>query len=132
MYDAYTLKTIHGAMIYVDSKNNLIQVTSLIGDFSNLYAGKYLSGIYFFFLKQGKVYYISAIDKNGKIDLSEYMPILFQKCDNRDDSISIYHDDMYLSARKNGTFSFVPHNKLWEHIYFEKTPVEAPPPPYIY
>lgn len=147
MYDAYALKTIHGTTVYVDSKNNLTQVTpsiedfsyvdlksnlipgaSSIGDFSNLYAGKYLDGIYFFFLKQGKIYYISATDKNGKIDLSEYMPILFQTCDNSDGSISIYHDDMYLSARKDGTFSFVPHNKLWEHIYFERTLLEIPPP----
>lgn len=130
MYEAYTLKTFHRTKVSVDSKDNLIQVTaSSTGDFSTLYAGKYLGGIYCFFLNEGKIHYISAIDGNGKVSLSDCAPVLLQTCDNRDGSISIYHDDRYLSARKNGTFNFMPHNKEWEHIYLEKTSLETPPPP---
>jgi len=115
-------------MIFVDSKNNLIQGTSLSEDFSKIYAGKSLGGVYLFFFRHGKCCYISAIDKDGKVDLSDHMPVLFETCANRDDSTSIYCDGMYLSARDNGTFTFVPHNKLWERLNFEDTFVEMPPP----
>ena len=129
MYTAYALKTIHGTRVAVDSKNNLIQAASLTGDFSILYAGKYLYGVYCFFLRQEKIYYISSIDKNGKINLSEYIPVLFQTCENRDGSTSFYFDSMYLSARKNSAFGFVPHNKSWEHFYFEETLLKIPHTP---
>ena len=54
MQEAYTLKTAHETIVAVDSKNNLSQVTSLTEGFSKLYAGKYLYGMYCFFLRKEK------------------------------------------------------------------------------
>ena len=126
-----TLKTIHKTNIFVDSKNNLIQGASLSGNFSKLYAGKSLGGVYFFFFRNDKCYYISAINNDGKVDLSNNTPVLFDTCINRDGSTSIYCDGMYLSARKDGNFTFIPQNQLWERLRFENTFIEVPPPVYV-
>lgn len=126
-FSCYTLKTIHKTTIFVDSKNNLTQGVSLSENFSKLYSGKSLGGVYLFFFRNGACYYITAINKNGQVDLSERTPTLFETCINRDGSVSIYCDGMYLSAHKNGNFSFVSHNKLWERLYPENTFITTPP-----
>ena len=112
-----TVMTYHGGYLYIDEYRK-----KLIHGVNNKYAITLAfdidkRGVFLFVKRLGK--YIFDVDQNGYVKLVD-LPRRFEVIRNNDMSFSIFRDGKYLSARMDGTVSWMDKNQEWEHFYVEE------------
>ena len=116
----YRIYTQHRSQMFLDRGGRLIhrRLDVVSSNVFPVYARRMDDGLALFVIKDNRIEYLSPfVADNAPSD----NPIVFERLDNADGSISIRHDGKYLSARRDsGLFDLRENSLEWEHFTLDR------------